>query len=213
MVDQTVEQRDEAGGIGKDFVPFLEGFVSGDNERLAFVAAVDHLIQQIRRFVVERQIPDFIQAQESDVGVGPYLAAAAFGRLPLQIVQQGGSGAKDHGVTREHRLMAEVLGNHRLAQTVSAHQDKVARFAEKVERQGTLDEVAFDLGGPSPIEVGHGLEVLDTAKPQPPLQTAPRTFGHLGSGYFFQQLMGDQRALVARARKSSSSAGMAHKPI
>ena len=30
--------------------------------------------------------------------------------------------------------------------------------AKKVQRQRAFDDLAFDLGGPGPIEVGHGLE-------------------------------------------------------
>ena len=85
---------------------------------------------------------------------------------------------------------------------------------KKVQRQRAFDDVAFDLGGPGPIEVGHGLEALDAAEAQTPLQAAARAFG----GFCLGELLrgsdeADQRALVARAMKSSSCVGRAHKPI
>ena len=117
-------------------------------------------------------------------------------------------------MARQHGGVTDVLGDHRFAQTVAADQDEVAGLGKKVQRQSALDDIAFDLGGPGPIEVGHGLESLDAAEPQAPLQAAARAFGDFGLGQLFEDLMsGDQRALVARARKSSSCAGRARKPI
>ena len=74
----------------------------------------------------------------------------------------------------EHGGVSNVLSDHRLAQTVAAHQDKIAGFAKEIQRQRAFDDIAFDLGGPRPIEVGHGLESLNAAYPQPPLQAAAR---------------------------------------
>ena len=47
MVSESVDQRDNAGRIGKDFVPLLEAFIGGHNERTAFIAAVHNLVEQI----------------------------------------------------------------------------------------------------------------------------------------------------------------------
>ena len=112
--------------------------------------------------------------EQAHVGVGPEFAAAAFRTLPVQVFQQGRGGTKQHGVTGKHGGVTEILGNHRFAQTVAAHHDEVARFAKKVECQRALDNVALDLGGPGPIEIGHGLEAFDSADPQTALQTAAR---------------------------------------
>ena len=68
--------------------------------------------------------------------------------------------------------MTEVLGNHRFAQAVAAHHDEVAGFAKKIKRQRAFNDVALDLGGPGPIEVGHGLEAFDPADPQTALKAA-----------------------------------------
>ena len=40
-------------------------------------------------------------------------------------------------------------------------------MARKIQRQRAFNHVAFDLRGPSPIEVRHGLEALNAAEAQP----------------------------------------------
>src|SRR5271163_2292774 len=92
-------------------------------------------------------------------------------------------------MTGQHCSVSDVLSDHRLAQTVAAHQDEIACLAKKIQGQRALDDVAFDLGGPGPIEVGHGLESLDAADPQTPLQAAARAFGGFRLGEFFEDLM------------------------
>ena len=92
-------------------------------------------------------------------------------------------------MTGQHGGVTDVLGDHRLAQTVAADQDEVAGFGKKVQRQSALDDVAFDLGGPGPIEVGHGFESLDAGRPQSPFQTAARAFGGFCLGELFEDLM------------------------
>jgi len=49
VVRETIRESGNAGGIGKDFVPFFEWSVGCNNHRLAFVAAVDDFVQQIGR--------------------------------------------------------------------------------------------------------------------------------------------------------------------
>jgi hypothetical protein len=61
--------------------------------------------------------------------------------------------------------VADVLSNHGLAQSVGAHQDEIAGFAKEVQRQGTLDDITFDLRGPGPFEVSYGLKFLSICLP------------------------------------------------
>jgi hypothetical protein len=105
---------------------------------------------------------------------------AAFGSLAMQFFQQRRGGAEQDGVARQHRLIADVLGDHCLAQPVGTHQDQVAGLGEEVQRQRAFNDIAFDLGGPGPIEIGHGLKLLDLRKAQPPFQTAVGAIGNLG---------------------------------
>ena len=99
----------------------------------------------------------------------------------MQFFQQRRSGAEQNGVARQHRCVADVLGNHRFAQTVATDQDQVAGFGEEVQGESAFDNVALDLGGPGPIEVGHGLKLLDLGDAEPPLQAAVRAFGRTRS--------------------------------
>src|SRR5271156_3380752 len=92
-------------------------------------------------------------------------------------------------MTGQHCSVSDVLSDHRLAQTVAAYQDEIACFAKKIQGQRALDDIAFDLGGPGPIEVRHGLESLDATDPQPPLQATARAFGGFCLGEFFEDLM------------------------
>ena len=92
----------------------------------------------------------------------------------MQVFQQRRRGTEQHRTAREHGRVADVLSDHRLAEAVAAHQDQVARFAQKIERQSTLDHVTFDFRRPVPVEVGHGFEAFDAGVSKPPLHAAAR---------------------------------------
>jgi len=48
-----------------------------------------------------------------------------------------------------------------LAQAIGTNQNQVTSLREEVQGQCPFDHIAFDLLGPRPVEVGHGLELLD----------------------------------------------------
>ena len=52
-MEQTVQQRDDARGVGKDFVPFFEWPIRCQDHWLAFVTPVDDFVKQVGRLVVE----------------------------------------------------------------------------------------------------------------------------------------------------------------
>ena len=85
--------------------------------------------------------------------------------------------------------MTDVLGNHCLAQAVAANQYQVAGFREEIQRESALDNVTFDLSGPSPIEVGDGLETLNPREAQTALKASPGAFGHLCLNHLLQYLV------------------------
>src|SRR5260370_15612154 len=62
------------------------------------------------------------------------------------------------------------------------------RIRLRASGESPSNDVAFDLGGPGPVEVGHGFELLDLGKAQPPFQTAVGAFGGLGLRQMFQNL-------------------------
>ena len=52
-MEQTIQQRDDTGRVGKDFVPFFERTIRRQDHWLAFVTAVDDFVEQIGGLVVE----------------------------------------------------------------------------------------------------------------------------------------------------------------
>ncbi len=53
VVQQTVQQRGDAGGVGKDLILFFKRSICGHDQRLALVSAVDHFVQEVRGLIVE----------------------------------------------------------------------------------------------------------------------------------------------------------------
>src|SRR6516225_3949644 len=106
----------------------------------------------------------------------------------MQVLQQRGGGTKHYGVTGEHGGVADVLGDHGFPQAVPAYQNEVAVLGKKVERESALDDLALDLGRPTPLEVGHGLEAFDAAQAETPLQTAAGAIRHFGLRHLLEDL-------------------------
>ena len=64
-VQQPIDERDDAGGVGEDLVPFAEGFVGGEeNGALLLVAAGDHLEEQIGVACVVGEIADLVDGEQ-----------------------------------------------------------------------------------------------------------------------------------------------------
>ena len=75
-MEQTVEQCDDAGGVGKNFVPFFERTIRSQYHWLTFITAVDDFVEQIGGFVVGGKITDFVDAKDASVGIAAQFAAA-----------------------------------------------------------------------------------------------------------------------------------------
>ena len=45
MMEQAIQQCYDAGGVGEDIDPFLEGPVAGEDDRLALITPVDDFIE------------------------------------------------------------------------------------------------------------------------------------------------------------------------
>jgi len=187
-MQEPIQQRDNAGGVGEDLVPFLERSIGGENDRFALVAAVDNLVKQIGGLVVEGKIADLINTQQVRIGIGTEPAAAAFGRLALQILQQQRSGPEQHGVTSQHGGVTDIFGDQCFAQTIAADQHQIPGFGKKVQRERPFHDITVDPGGPGPIEIRHELEVFDAGVTEPPLQAAARAFGVLSLRQLFENL-------------------------
>ena len=68
---EPVDQRDDAGGVGKDLAPFTERFVGRQNGGAVLIPASDDLEQKIGIARVVRQVPDLINAQNLGGRVAP----------------------------------------------------------------------------------------------------------------------------------------------
>ena len=85
---------------------------------------------------------------------------------------------------------------------------------KKVQRQRAFDDIAFDLGGPGPVEIGHGLEALDAGEAQAPFQAAAGAFGDFGLGQLFEDLVrrpagfGGAREKVVQLRGQGAQADL-----
>ena len=84
--------------------------------------------------------------------------------------------------------VADVLGDHGLAQAVGADQDEIAGLGEEVQGECPLDDIAFDARWLGPFEVGHGLELLDLGRPQAAFKAAVRTLGPFDLCQMIEQL-------------------------
>ena len=106
----------------------------------------------------------------------------------MQVGEQLRGGAEQDGVASQYGGVADVLGDHGLAQAIGANQDEVAGLGEEVQRKRPFDDIAFDARGPGPVEVGHGLELLDLGGAQAALETAVSALGNFDLRQMIEQL-------------------------
>ena len=69
VVGETIEETDDAGGVGKHDVPVFEGAVGSDDDRAVLVAPVDDLVEQIGDMAVVGEITNFVDTEQSRPGV------------------------------------------------------------------------------------------------------------------------------------------------
>jgi hypothetical protein len=59
-VHESIDERDDATGVGEDFGPFAEGLVGDNDHGAALIAASDDLEEQVGVAGVIREIPDLV---------------------------------------------------------------------------------------------------------------------------------------------------------
>jgi hypothetical protein len=119
------------------------------------------------------EVPDLIDDQERRAGIVVYAAAQSGVAVEGgEIAEQLSGGSEQDAVPEDHRLVGDVLRQHRLAGAVLADEDDVGCVAEEVERHQRLDGGAVAACRPSPVEVGQRLEAADTGVVQAALQAA-----------------------------------------
>jgi hypothetical protein len=79
---------------------------------------------------------------------------------------------EQHGVAIDHRLMGNVLSEHRLADAVRPDKHDVGGLFEEVERDQRIDSGAVAVLGPGPVEVAEWFEAADMGGAEPTLQAA-----------------------------------------
>jgi hypothetical protein len=75
VVDEAVDEGDDAGGVGEDLAPFGEGTVGGDEGAFLLVAAADEFEQQIGMAVGIGEVSDLVDDQETGAGIMAQAAA------------------------------------------------------------------------------------------------------------------------------------------
>ena len=88
----------------------------------------------------------------------------------------------------EHGGMAEILGDHGFAHTVGADQDEIACARHEIERERALDGLPFYALGPTPLKVGHGFELFQSAAAQAAFETAAGALAGFGVDELFEKL-------------------------
>jgi hypothetical protein len=63
-VDESIDDGDDGGGRGKDFVPLGEGFVGSDEGGAFFVASGDDLEEEVSVFWVVGEISELVDDEE-----------------------------------------------------------------------------------------------------------------------------------------------------
>ena len=173
VVDKTINQRDDTGGIGEYLAPFGEGAVCGDQRALVLIASRDQFEHQVGVAIGVGEIADLIDDQELRTGV--MAQTAAQGGIAIQcreITEQLAGAGEQHGMALDQRLVGYVLCQHRLTDAVRADQHDVGCVAKELERHQRIDGDAVAAFWPTPVEVADWLKAADASGTQPALQAA-----------------------------------------
>jgi len=98
----------------------------------------------------------------------------AGGLLGGEVEEHLRGGDEQHRVPREDGRVGDVLRDHGLPEPTLGDEHDVPLRVDEVSEHGRLDERAIDLGGPAPVEVDHGLELLELAALHPAVEAAAR---------------------------------------
>src|SRR5690606_17400999 len=127
----VVEQAVEDGACdhrvaAEDLAPGTEAFVAGQDDAATFVAARDHLEEQIALELVERQIADLVDDEQARVRVDlELLLEPVLLEGPRKRADQVVGGGKEHAAAGFGGLQAESDADHRLSGAGWADQDDV----------------------------------------------------------------------------------------
>src|SRR5277367_3806767 len=188
-MDDALDECRGTGGVWEDGVPVLEGEVGGHDEALLFVASADELEEQVGVSVVEGEVADLVEDEQSDVGVVAQASLeCARGLLCAEVEQSLCGGDEEDGAPGEDGVVGEILGNGGLAEAAGSDEDDVSGGGEEVQGEQGFDQGSVDGVGPVPVEVGDGLELLEATAGEAPLEASPGAIFVLESGNVLEQL-------------------------
>src|SRR4051812_26011006 len=121
VVDEAIDQGDDAGGVGENLAPFGERAVGGDQRAPDLVAARDQLEHQVGVAVGVGEIADLVDHQQLGPGImaqAPAQSGIAVERA--KITEQLTGAGEQHGTAGDQRLMRDILRQRRLADAIGA---------------------------------------------------------------------------------------------
>ncbi len=188
-MNQAVDEGDGAPGVGEDGRPVGEGEIRGQDETLPFIPAADDLEEEIGRAGVVGEIPELVEDQEPTLAVVVQPAGQTARRvLAAEVEQELGGGGEEDVMPGEHRLVGDVLGDHRLPQPLGRDEDQIAGVGEKLQPERGLDGGPVDALRPRPVKRAHRGEAAEAAAEQAPFEAAPGPFLLFVGDEVFEQL-------------------------
>jgi hypothetical protein len=100
--------------------------------------------------------------------------------LPREVEDQIGRREKPCAVAGQDRLVDEILGDHRFAETMWRDDDHVFPLQEKVQREDALDGRPMDRLRPRPFPIDHRFVAAEARIFEAPLDALPQAGLELG---------------------------------
>ena len=167
VVDEPVDERDNACRIREHVIPLGEWLVGGDDGAFGLVAPADEFEEQIRCPVGIGQISHLVDDQQRRPGVPAQPVFESDGAVDGgEFAEQLSGAGEDGSVALDHSLMRDVLGDHGFADAVWPSENGIGVLADEVEGHEFLDSSAVALYRPVPVEVAQGLEPADAGSPE-----------------------------------------------
>ena len=181
VVREAIDQRDRAGGVGKDGVPVLEGQVRGHEHGAVLVAAADDLEEEVGGVGIVGEVANLVDGEQGGACIVAEAALeGAGGLLAIEIEQQVRGGDEARAVAGQDDLMDDVLGEHGLAEALGADQEDVLDAVEEVEGEDAVERGAVERGRPVPVPVGDRFEAAEAGGGEPAFDTAAPALLELG---------------------------------
>jgi hypothetical protein len=159
VVQDTVEDgRGQRGVVVEDVRPVLVGLVGRDHRGALFVALAEHLEEQVRAELVDRQVSEFVDHQQRRARVAAqFLTQALRGLRRSEGVYDVDRRREEHAVPLFAGVVTERCGQVGLAHADAADEDYIGMVFEEGHAEQVLDLDAVDFFRPAPVEAGQFL--------------------------------------------------------